>query len=123
MKRGVGESLAPLFFGGDYVRTIRAQTPVTARCAHCQMPDAMHSPEQRAVCEKRLLADLSRSWPRTAMSQAERDEQATKKLNGLVQSLTKVLESVELNYEERGALKNALNAANNRIKRMKGNGS
>lgn len=105
------------------MRTIRAQTPITARCAHCQMPDAMHSPEQTKTCNKRLLADISRSWPRTAMTPAERNEQAQKKLTGLVQSLTKVLDSVELTFEERGAFQNALNAANNRINRMKGNGS
>lgn len=121
--RGAGESLAPLSFRGDYVRTIRAQAPVTARCAHCQMPDAMHSPEQRATCEKRLLADLSRSWPRTVMSQAERDEQTVKKLNGLVHALNKVLDSVELTKEEREAFTNAVNAANVRINRMGRNGS
>jgi hypothetical protein len=85
------------------MRTITTVS-VHVRCGHCSLPDALHTTEQRATCERRLLADLARSWPRTVPTPAQRDEQATKRMQVAVQAITRVMQSVTFTSEERAAI-------------------
>lgn len=73
------------------------------------MPDALHTVEQRGTCEKRLLADLSRSWPRTVKTRAELDARAAKKLRCAADALTEAMQVATLTPAERVHLAAAVN--------------
>lgn len=84
------------------MRTVPGHVPTYARCGHCSLPDSLHTQEQRARCEKRLLAELSRSWPRKVQTQAERDAHAAKKVGIAIEAVSEALKHVELSDDERG---------------------
>jgi len=90
---------------------------VTQRCAHCSLPDALHSVNQAALCNKRLLADLSRAWPRSMKSPQELAEQASKKINAGILALSEVLKKGQLNENEREVMTQALDTLGAALRR------
>ena len=100
------------------MRTVIKCAPVYERCGHCSLPDALHTHEQRMLCERRLLADVSRSWPRTAPSPAERVTLMNKRIQAALLAITKAMQVVELSADERAKIHAAAEVLGTHIARI-----
>jgi len=100
------------------MRTVPKCAPVYERCGHCTLPDALHTQEQRMTCERRLLADVSRSWPRTVQSHAERVMLMNKRIQAALLAITKAMRVVELRSDERAKIHAAVDVFGTRIARI-----
>lgn len=100
------------------MRTIPRPVPTYARCGHCSLPDALHTQDQRIACEKRLLADLSRSWPRKVPTPAEREALVAKKVRAAIDALADVRQLVELAPEERDLMLAAVDVLGAKLPRQ-----
>jgi hypothetical protein len=102
------------------MRTISGPVPAYERCGHCSLPEALHTHEQRARCDKRLLAELSRSWPRRVATQAERDAAAVKKLQRAVEALTDAMKCAGFDEGERARMLEMVDLLGARIAQLGG---